>query len=336
MQISGIAMKKIVYLLSSLVCVMLCACSSMQRNAPITDMSSMTDREPKQDISSDTVNYIVEPGDTLSQIARRSRHSVSELVAWNELASPDVIEVGQVLRVQRPDNMAVTKPVDMSSGSTAIQSNPVVKPAISKNTTFYIVETGDTLSSIARRSAHSVAELVEWNDLHSADAIEIGQKLRVQKPITETVKKENVKPNTTKVEKQESSTSSVTGGIAEIRRINWIWPTHGKIISTYTTARRGIAIGGTKGQKVVAAADGTVLHRGLMNGYGNLLIIKHSNNVLSVYAHNDKMFVKEKQRVKRGQQIAEMGNTDSEQVKLHFEIRYQGKPVDPTKYLPKQ
>ena len=85
---------------------------------------------------------------------------------------------------------------------------------------------------------------------------------------------------------------------------------------------------------MLSAADGTVLHKGSMNGYGNLVIIKHSDNVLSAYAHNDKILVQEKQQIKRGQQIAEMGSTDSDRVKLHFEIRYQGKPVDPVKYLP--
>ena len=121
----------------------------------------------------------------------------------------------------------------------------------------------------------------------------------------------------------------------EVSGIVWSWPTQGNVITPYKPGKnRGIDISGTKGQKVVAAADGTVLHRGSMNGYGNLVIIKHSDGVLSAYAHNDKILVKEKQLVKRGQQIAEMGNTDSDKVKLHFEIRYQGKPVDPMKYLP--
>ena len=147
--------------------------------------------------------------------------------------------------------------------------------------------------------------------------------------------KTSERPTTEKVASTSTvQKSTATGGISEVRNINWSWPTQGKIVSSFTTARRGIDISGSKGQKVSAAADGTVLYKGTMTGYGNVVIIKHSSNVLSVYAHNSRMLVNEKQRVSRGQQIAEMGNTDSSRVKLHFEIRFQNKPVDPTKYLP--
>lgn len=335
-------MKKTAYTLSILACALLCACSSTQTSAPISDLSGMTNPRQKQVIDADTVNYTVEPGDTLSQIARRSNHSVSELVAWNSITNPDTIEVGQVLRVQRPENEAVTTPVaDQATPPIAAVPKPATteaKPLIDKNTTFYTVESGDTLSGIARRSSHSVADLVAWNNLSSADSIEVGQKLRVQNPGSATVQPvstvQTAKPATTT--KTAETTKTATAGTATVQGVTWTWPAHGKVIGSYSTARRGIDIAGTKGQKVVAAADGTVLHKGAMNGYGNLLIIKHNNNVLSAYAHNDRILVKENQKVTRGQQIAEMGNSDSERVKLHFEIRYQGKPVDPTKYLPNQ
>ncbi len=318
-------MKKTVYTLTILACAMLCACSSTQQSAPISDISGQTNPQQKQGIDANTVNYTVEAGDTLSQIARRSGRSVAELVAWNELSSPDIIEVGQVLRVQPPENRAVATPVDTGSASTETVSRsvPVAKPAIGKDVTYYTVESGDTLSSIARRSGHSVAELVSWNNLSSADSIEVGQKLRVQPTTAAVVQKTSTEQK-----------STATGGISEVRSITWAWPAQGKIVSSYSAARRGISIGGSKGQKVSAAADGTVLYRGTMTGYGNVIIIKHSGNVLSVYAHNNKMLVSEKQRVSRGQQIAEMGNADSDRTKLHFEIRFQNKPVDPTKYLP--
>ncbi len=325
-------MKKNAYILTILTCTLLCACSSTQQSAPISDISGQTNPHQRQGIDSDTVNYIVEPGDTLSGIARRSNHSVAELVSWNNLNSADAIEVGQKLRVQPPENQAVATPVDTSSGtSSTSRPVPVAKPAIGKDVTYYKVEPGDTLSGIARRSNHSVAELVSWNNLNSADAIEVGQKLRVQ-PASASVTKT---ATTTKAGKTTATQkTATTGGISEVSNIRWTWPVQGKIVSSYTTARRGIDIGGSKGQKVFAAADGTVLYKGIMTGYGNVVIIKHSSNVLSVYAHNSRMLVSEKQRVNRGQQIAEMGNTDSNGVKLHFEIRFQNKPVDPTKYLP--
>lgn len=318
-------MKKTAYTLTVLACALLCACSTTDHTAPISDISGQTTPRQKQVIDADTVNYTVEPGDTLSQIARRSGHSVAELVAWNEITTPDTIEVGQVLRVQPPENQAVATPVDTSTGAST-QSTPVTKPAIGRDVTYYTVEPGDTLSAIARRSNHSVSELVSWNSLDSADAIEVGQKLRVQPTSGSTVQKPAASSTAQK--------SSATGGIAEVRHINWAWPAHGKIVSSYTAARRGIDIAGSKGQKVTAAADGTVLYKGTMTGYGNVIIVKHSGNVLSVYAHNSKMLVSEKQHVSRGQAIAEMGNTDSNRVQLHFEIRFQNKPVDPTKYLP--
>lgn len=331
-------MKKTAYTLTILACILLCACSSTQQSAPISDISGQTNPRQKQVIDADTVSYTVEPGDTLSQIARRSGHSVSELVAWNELSSPDVIEVGQVLRVQPPENRAMASPVDTSSETgtstdTVSRQAPVAKPAIGKDVTYYTVEPGDTLSGIARRSNHSVAELTSWNSLESADSIEVGQKLRVQ-PTTATAPAVKKTPEKTTATSSTTQKTTATGGISEVRSINWAWPAQGKIVSSYTAARRGIDIGGSKGQKVSAAANGTVLYKGTMTGYGNVLIIKHSSNVLSVYAHNSRMLVSEKQRVSRGQQIAEMGNTDSNHTKLHFEIRFQNKPVDPTKYLP--
>jgi len=120
-------------------------------------------------------------------------------------------------------------------------------------------------------------------------------------------------------------------------QIDWAWPTKGKIIAGFsdTANLKGIDIGGTAGQAVHASAAGRVVYAGSgLRGYGKLIIIKHNATYLSAYAHNREILVKEGQQVTRGQKIAEMGNTDADQVKLHFEIRRQGKPMDPAKYLP--
>ena len=118
-------------------------------------------------------------------------------------------------------------------------------------------------------------------------------------------------------------------------KIEWAWPAKGKLLSSYTDASKGIDIAGSMNAPVLAAADGKVMYSGTgIRGYGKLVILKHSNVFLSAYAHNENIIVKEGQDVKRGQKIAEMGSTDSNQVKLHFEIRKQGKPVDPAKFLP--
>ncbi len=270
-------MKKIVYPLLLVSCAGLFACSSPQKTAPISDRSSITTSNPYQPIDRNTIRYTVKRGDTLSQIARRSGHSVHDLAGWNNLPNVNALEVGQVLRVQPPEGAASTTAV---ASSSAVQVRSIDE---------------------AKKNSR--------------------QKTTPQKTATQS--------------SAAPAAAVANGNTKDVSGITWSWPTQGNVITPYKSGKnRGIDISGTKGQTVVAAADGTVLHRGNMNGYGNLVIIKHSDGVLSAYAHNDKILVKEKQQVKRGQQIAEMGNTDSDKVKLHFEIRYQGKPVDPMKYLP--
>ncbi len=120
-------------------------------------------------------------------------------------------------------------------------------------------------------------------------------------------------------------------------KVDWVWPAKGKILTGFSEAAslKGIDIAGTSGQAVAASAGGKVVYAGTgLRGYGKLIIIKHNGTYLSAYAHNKEILVKEGQQVNRGQRIAEMGNTDADQVKLHFEIRRQGKPVDPLRYLP--
>jgi lipoprotein NlpD len=117
--------------------------------------------------------------------------------------------------------------------------------------------------------------------------------------------------------------------------VDWMWPVKGKVLASFTEAAKGIDIGGRKGAPVLAAATGRVVYVGnAVRGYGKLVIVKHNNTWLSAYAHNDNILVKEQQDVRKGQKIAEMGASDTDQVKLHFEVRRQGKPVDPAKVLP--
>lgn len=278
-------MKKTGYPLLMIICAGLCACSSPQRTAPITDRSVITSSSIEAPIDRNVVHYTVKSGDTLSQISRRSGHSVAELASWNHLEDLNDLKVGQVLRVKPSDD----------GQSSAVQTASV-----------------GTTSHVEVRSIDTARK-----DTQAASAT----------------------PKSTR--KTETVSSSVVpasaSDIKEVDGIGWSWPAQGKVIAAFAAGKnRGIDIAGTRGQKVLSAADGTVLHKGSMNGYGNLVIIKHSDNVLSAYAHNDKILVKEKQQIRRGQQIAEMGSTDSDRVKLHFEIRYQGKPVDPVKYLPAQ
>ncbi len=117
--------------------------------------------------------------------------------------------------------------------------------------------------------------------------------------------------------------------------MSWTWPTDGRILAGFEDGKnKGIDIAGKPGQQILAAGSGKVMYAGSVRGYGNLVIVRHSNNLLSAYAHNQAILVKEGQSVQKGQLIAEMGNSDSDAVKLHFEIRQQGKPVDPARFLP--
>jgi lipoprotein NlpD len=118
--------------------------------------------------------------------------------------------------------------------------------------------------------------------------------------------------------------------------VAWIWPAQGTVLAGFDEAKnKGVDISGKAGDAVMASADGRVVYAGAgLRGYGNLIILKHNNTFLTAYAHNQTLLVKEDQSVRRGQKIAEMGSSDADRVKLHFEIRRQGKPVDPSKYLP--
>jgi len=236
----------------------------------------------------------------------------------------------------------------------------------------YTVHKGDTLIRIALDHGINYRDLAAWNNLADPDDIKVDQVLRLEAPAhvaTAPVAqpKTEVKPavprkTEPKADKKPYSESAVAemqkegakpettaptppaGGIApgatvtatDDDKLSWMWPTDGKVIATFDEGKnKGIDIAGKAGQQVLAAGAGKVMYAGSgVRGYGNLVVVKHSNSLLSAYAHNRAIVVKEGQTVNKGQIIAEMGDTDADTVKLHFEIRQQGKPVDPTKFLP--
>jgi murein DD-endopeptidase MepM/ murein hydrolase activator NlpD len=210
-------------------------------------------------------------------------------------------------------------------------------------TGFYKVAQGDTLYGIARKFHQTVPGLVRLNGLKDADDIRVDQLLRINAvraatsapasgsaPPSVSGKRASGQAMATAKEDESAATDN------EPAPRDWIWPTDGAQTAGFG-ARKGIEISGKMGQDVRAANAGSVSFvGGGIRGYGNLVIIKHSGNVLSVYAHNKVVVVKEGQAVAKGQKIAEMGNSDSDTVKLYFEIRRNGKPVDPSAYLPKR
>ena len=205
---------------------------------------------------------------------------------------------------------------------------------------YYIVQRGDTLTRIALDHGHSWRDLASWNSLPNAHLIEVGQVLRVASPnATGEAGGVVVQPLGGSAEAATAPKPVATptpAPSANDEGLGFAWPASGSVIGGFDEAKnKGLDIGGKAGDPVQAAADGQVVYAGAgLRGYGNLIILKHNNTFLTAYAHNQALLVKEDQKVRKGQKIAEMGKTDADRVKLHFEIRRQGKPVDPAKYLP--
>ena len=227
---------------------------------------------------------------------------------------------------------------------------------------YYSVKPGDTMIRIGLENGQNWRDIVRWNNLENSNLIEVGQVLRVTPPVSDTqvvtrpVLPSSVTPATA-TPPLAAASRPASAPVAPVAAaavapppapavaspaltgdedVGWIWPAQGALLGGFDDAKnKGLDIGGRAGDAVIAAADGRVVYSGAgLRGYGNLIILKHNNTFLTAYAHNQTLLVKEDQAVKKGQKIAEMGNSDADRVKLHFEIRRQGKPVDPAKYLP--
>jgi len=214
---------------------------------------------------------------------------------------------------------------------------------------YYTVKSGDTLIRIALDNGQNWKDLAKWNNLDNPNLIEVGQVLRVAPPGVEVVAQPVVsgKSESRVVEAKPpaGAASAASTAVAPTAPTPttaredepvWQWPTSGPVIYGFDEGKsKGLGLGGKAGDPVFAAADARVVYAGNgLRGYGNLIILKHNSTYLTAYAHNQTLLVKEEQTVKRGQKIAEMGSSDAERVQLHFEVRRQGKPVDPSKLLP--
>jgi lipoprotein NlpD len=216
---------------------------------------------------------------------------------------------------------------------------------------YYMVKPGDTIMRIGLENGQAWRDLVRWNNLENPNLIEVGQVLRVIPPAADTgvavakpVPGASVTPGAIlppangarPAASAASAPATAAAAPAAEEEVAFIWPSGGTLLTGFDETRnKGLDIAGKPGDPVLAAADGRVVYAGAgLRGYGNLVILKHNNTFLTAYAHNQTLLVKEDQSVRKGQKIAEMGNSDADRVKLHFEIRRQGKPVDPAKYLP--
>ena len=288
---------------------LLAGCNSVTRQAPVVERTATPAQqrqapaaraeEPKQD---EKGMYTVRRGDTLLRIALDFGQNYRDIVAWNNLRDPDDIKVGQTLRVAPPERAERT---------AAVQTQPVPMPPV----------------ATPPRKTTPRADKQPYNENVAAAQPESGAR-------TEPVRAAVPAPAPAAPAPAIAAGSTVTANDDE--KLSWMWPADGRIVATFDEGRnKGIDIAGRAGQQVVAAGAGKVMYAGSgIRGYGNLVIVKHNNSLLSAYAHNRKIVVKEGDNVAKGQMIAEMGDSDADSVKLHFEIRQQGKPVDPSRFLP--
>ena len=254
------------------------------------------------------------------------------------------------------DSAKATAPVATSSpvsmGPAMAGSENAGKPG------YYSVRPGDTLTKIALDHGQAWRDIAKWNGLDNPNMIEVDQVLRVAPPLMEAAANRQTKPvmaqnqvppssatsNTPTPSATSASTSNTPNATPSASSpanvtddgMAFAWPHPGPVLAGFDeTKNKGLDFAGKAGDPVLAAGDGKVVYAGSgLRGYGNLVILKHNNTYLTAYAHNQTLLVKEDQSVTKGQRIADMGSSDSDRVKLHFEIRKQGKPVDPAKLLP--
>ena len=289
--------------------VLLAGCGTRLNKAPVEDRGTSSNHASSPSVQPGTVvatpikplpgaenagkpgYYTVKPGDTLIRIGLETGQGWKDIARWNNLENPNLIEVGQVLRV----TSTAPAPPSAAAAAVAADTGVVTRPVAS--------------SSVAPASAASAAS---------------APKAPVSAPAS-----------TASAASAPAAAPAASPAAAGDEDVAFIWPASGALLAGFDEVRnKGYDIAGKAGDPVLAAADGRVVYAGAgLRGYGNLIILKHNNTFLTAYAHNQALLVKEDQTVRRGQKIAEMGNTDADRVKLHFEIRRQGKPVDPARYL---
>jgi lipoprotein NlpD len=238
----------------------------------------------------------------------------------------------------------VNKPAIDTPAFAPIDSKPLPNLMNAQNAGkpgYYSVKPGDTVMQIGRNTNQNWRDIVKWNNLESANQIEVGQVLRVVPfdsngvLVKPPVAAAPAAPAVTPLAPLPPSPAAASS-VAPEDDIPWMWPSSGALIAGYDEVKsKGLKIAGKLGDPVYASADGRVVYAGSgLRGYGNLVILKHNETYLTAYAHNQTLLVKEDQTVRKGQRIADMGSSDADRVMLHFEVRRNGKPVDPAKYLP--
>jgi lipoprotein NlpD len=306
---------------------MLGACASQPTPpAPIVDRSSTVATPvpaprpvtPAPSTDPRPAAYVVKKGDTLYRIALDHGLAYRDLAAWNNLSDVNGIKIDQPLRLTPPEGGVEIRPL-----KTEELAKPELKGDVKNYPKVLKVPYGaQSASAVAAQSEGPVVALKLQSDVAKVPSV-------AASAAADTKAASAVKP----LEKPSVNASSAQN-LGEERVGDWVWPTAGRAAKGFSEENRGIDILGKMGQSVIASAKGKVVYAGAgLRGYGKMIILKHNQEFLTAYANNSKILVKEGDEVKKGDKIAEMGNSDSEQVKLHFEMRRFGKPVDPAKYI---
>jgi lipoprotein NlpD len=270
--------------------------------------------------------YTVKRGDTLVSIALANGLDYRELAAWNGITNVSALRVGQVLVLAAPPGMA-GRPATAPGAATPPAGQPVPGAPIATP----LVSPGPPIE--ARPLANTPTLKVEPRGMK----VPYSDKAMAQFSVPELPAAPDASAEAPQVPPAPAPAPPAEAPRAGTQKddIDWMWPVKGKVLAPFTEQSKGIEIAGKRGTPVLAAAAGRVIYADAgLRGYGKLVIIRHNDTWLSAYAHNDAILVKEQQEVKKGEKIAEMGSTDADRVELHFEIRRQGKPVDPARYLP--
>lgn len=297
-------------------------------------------------------HYSVKRGDTLYSIALEHGLDYRELAAMNNIENVNVIRVGQLLRVRpqaAPASVATsTAPASNGSGSVVTpmamtmpigEARPLAPPAGANGgllktqpKAVKLPYSEQALAQVGKTSASALAPEPRPEPKPETKLVAAAE----VKPEPKVEPRPEPKPEP-KAEPKPAPPAAIPAGSEDEDKIDWIWPTAGKVVAPFNENAnlKGLDIGGKLGQPVLASASGRVVYAGGgLRGYGKLIIIKHNKTFLSAYAHNKDILIKEGDMVNKGQRIAELGNTDTDSPKLHFEIRRFGKPVDPARYLP--
>lgn len=316
----------------------LAACAS-QAPAPVTDLSGTRGSDRKaapaknaakpstpQIAASTNGLHTVQRGDTLYAIAFANSLDYRDIAAWNRLDSPDLILVGQVLKLTAPPGAVETVPLD--DEPEAVVQPLAETPVLREPQAVLLPYSEENWAKVSQVQPPAAKPAV------AAPAVPAGVTPVIAKPA-------GVEPPAVKPAIAAAVPAAPAAGpspAAPAKNGRWLWPAEGTLAGRFGAAGgKGIDIVGARNSPVVAVAPGKVVYSGSgLRGYGQLLIIKHAGEYLSAYAHNESILVKEGDSVKAGQKIALMGDSDAERVKLHFEIRRYGKPLDPLNYLPER